>query len=156
MKALMEQLHKDKDVELKQKDDKFNDLLMEDSKYTPAEYFRRKRLRTISNKLDTMKKNPKKMLFYFLGQTSFTKGGKITAAFKRVALTISSLSHINTLGTEQINFIRKEIENALKDKFSPKDGDTIMVQGLREKITNQVKTCFNELIKAPESAPLPL
>lgn len=126
---------------MKQLDDtkkSYNELLDADEKIiTPAEYTRRKRLRSIKNKFIKFKSDPKKALAYFLTKTSFIKWGKATASIKRAALTLRSLSSFSTMWTWQISKIKKEIQEAVNN-MQPKDNDTTTTKHLKNQIIDEV------------------
>lgn len=121
----------------------YEELLNADDKIiTPAEYTRRSRLRSIKNKFISLKTDPKKALAYFLTKTSFLKWGKATASLKRAGLFLRSLSSFSTMGVEQINKMKKEIQEAI-DEMKPKDKDTITTKHLKESIRSEVAKTAN-------------
>jgi hypothetical protein len=122
----------------------YNELLEADEKLiTPAEYTKRRRLRSIRNKFSSLKASPTKALAYFITKTSFWKGGKATASIKKASIFIKTLSSFSTMGTNQLGKIKAEIQQAIDD-MRPEEKDTITTKHLKKTIIEEVATTANK------------
>jgi hypothetical protein len=141
----------DNTLQLESQKKAYSELLDADEKLiTPAEYTKRRRLRSIRNKFSSLKTNPTKALAYFITKTSFWKWGKATASIKKASIFIKTLSSFSTMGTNQLSKIKGEIQEAIDD-MRPEEKDTITTKHIKKTIIEEVATtankCFEQLTK---------